>query len=1294
MTDISSPPSTAEEAAAVIKASESIPSTPRPESPVTTITSATTAPSSLPTDVSEEALLQAQHGQQRLLGEHADADDEQDEPYEIVRALYPFESEDKSSLQFDRDALILVYTKLESGWWYGFCNGECGWFPSNFVVQVPADEMLETEDLSEPQDDQDEGSDNDTGSEDLWLPQTTPDGQVFYFNTRTGESSWTVPTAGSSSSEEQFTTEAAADSPNGGATKDTQTSSSGYVSDGEDPHSTTHDRASSPSLSRGRQQQLSKNGSQSKSGSDAASRRNSTRPNSWLASSNARSRSTSPISHTSGQDAFQGAYQTPTLATVRKPSGMTMPTTYEATALEGLPPLPPVTNPFDPEPTWTSLAEHVSMAISNLLSSAEHGYKPYYQIQSSQIVEAIRVMLYASGTVDKDSVPIRTHRPLKLYHRQIMAALSKLVLSAKMASSVWPSEAAVAKMQADAADVAQAVRLYIETAQASQIPVHDVDAKLILDPNSQFESKPAKVLARALSNASSYRSRTDSDRHSFGIGQTSSSNIIAQLEYYSKSALKTLSVLTIQVKRLMEPWSSTSLPAVAPASPSPSRNSLGSITSSVVPSPSFMNSAQSAQLVSQCQQTTSQLGSLLTLVSELYSNTLADHPTLPERVYLGVRVAKQSVYNSIAALVMAVQLATDPMAQTAVLDMILEATITTEEAATELVKATRSLVDEKEDADIIQNSRSRADSISTIGQGSVQQQQLPPHLQRIESEIDAFFEDGGLDLTAPVAAGSTRHRSNSQMSSFSTHSSVSAPTTPGTEYTGRTHNSGYPFPSNSSANDGHYSLMPMSPNRENNRGEKLKKMLGDDAPAVITQQKSTETPWFLGYDYSIHDISFNMEGHVKGGTLPALVERLTLHDTLDSNFIATFLLTYRSFASTEQFFTLLFRRFTIMPPPGLEPHELELWTEKKLTPIRLRVVNIIKQWLENYFLEDETEDRLALVKIKEFSESALMRETMSFPSLQLIKLVERREASDVSFRKMILNLSTQAPPPITPRNLKKFKFIEIDPLEMARQLTIMESAIYNKIKPVECLGKAWASEDPDIAAKAVNIKKMIDISNSFANWISELMLTERDVKKRVGIIKHLIVLAEKLRQLNNFSMLAAATAALSSSPIHRLRRTWELVPTKSMNALQTLQQVTSSAKNWAEYRQELHSVNPPCVPFVGVYLTDLVMIQDGNPDYLRQSNHHINFYKRVSTAEVIREIQQYQSVPYCLTAVPEIQTFIRRGMTQSQQVQQLYDMSLELEPRARPMTGAALPVTGSLSFDEQYQKLLSNGPLS
>ncbi|KAI8391127.1 SH3 domain-containing protein, partial [Radiomyces spectabilis] len=50
-----------------------------------------------------------------------------------VRALYPFKSNDPSSLSFDQGDSIEVLTKLESGWWDGWCKGARGWFPSNYV---------------------------------------------------------------------------------------------------------------------------------------------------------------------------------------------------------------------------------------------------------------------------------------------------------------------------------------------------------------------------------------------------------------------------------------------------------------------------------------------------------------------------------------------------------------------------------------------------------------------------------------------------------------------------------------------------------------------------------------------------------------------------------------------------------------------------------------------------------------------------------------------------------------------------------------------------------------------------------------------------------------------------------------------------------------------------------------------------------------------------------------------------------------------------------------------------------
>ncbi|CAG8708350.1 4682_t:CDS:1, partial [Ambispora leptoticha] len=56
---------------------------------------------------------------------------------------------------------------------------------------------------------------------------------------------------------------------------------------------------------------------------------------------------------------------------------------------------------------------------------------------------------------------------------------------------------------------------------------------------------------------------------------------------------------------------------------------------------------------------------------------------------------------------------------------------------------------------------------------------------------------------------------------------------------------------------------------------------------------------------------------------------------------------------------------------------------------------------------------------------------------------------------------------------------------------------------------------------------------------------------------------------------------------------------------------------------------------------------------------------RMKTAEVIREIQQYQSVPYFLNLVQEIQIFIKSHLQDSRDVNELYEQSLAMEPRER-----------------------------
>jgi hypothetical protein len=53
-----------------------------------------------------------------------------------VKALYDYDGSDSTHLQFQKDEIIVVLKRLESGWWYGQIGNRKGWFPSNYCTQI------------------------------------------------------------------------------------------------------------------------------------------------------------------------------------------------------------------------------------------------------------------------------------------------------------------------------------------------------------------------------------------------------------------------------------------------------------------------------------------------------------------------------------------------------------------------------------------------------------------------------------------------------------------------------------------------------------------------------------------------------------------------------------------------------------------------------------------------------------------------------------------------------------------------------------------------------------------------------------------------------------------------------------------------------------------------------------------------------------------------------------------------------------------------------------------------------
>ncbi|KAJ2479855.1 hypothetical protein IWW56_002813 [Coemansia sp. RSA 2131] len=463
----------------------------------------------------------------------------------------------------------------------------------------------------------------------------------------------------------------------------------------------------------------------------------------------------------------------------------------------------------------------------------------------------------------------------------------------------------------------------------------------------------------------------------------------------------------------------------------------------------------------------------------------------------------------------------------------------------------------------------------------------------------------------------------------------------------------------------------------------------DGAPSVMSSRSSGRAmsgavgtdpnPWYLSYDATAEDMILTEDGQVKGSTLPALIERLVAHDVSDPNFVSTFLLTYHSFTTTPELFAGMFKRFMIQPPPGLADDELREWTERKLKPVRLRVYNLFKTWLEQHYVEQVAGDPQGLEMLREFA-CTVMADYMSNAAEQLVRLIDKRRASQGGLRRLVPNMPHAAPAPILPRSLSRLRLMDINPQELARQFTLIDSNLFNKVRPIECLKTAWSRKPGDPKAFnglnteiAVNVKAMSTLSTQTTLWVTANILLEHEIKRRAAVIKFFIAFAEHCRALNNFNTLMSVLGALTSVPVERLTRTWQAVQQKPMAMYNQLRQIMRTDRNFAEYRDSLHSCNPPAIPFVGVYLQDLTFIEDGNDDMITSRPGLINFAKRQRTAGTVRDLQQFQNVPYNLTPVAEIQDWLLKrleelcpnGQSSDRLVEEFWKMSTTLEPKEK-----------------------------
>ncbi|NXX55971.1 RGL1 protein, partial [Scopus umbretta] len=275
-----------------------------------------------------------------------------------------------------------------------------------------------------------------------------------------------------------------------------------------------------------------------------------------------------------------------------------------------------------------------------------------------------------------------------------------------------------------------------------------------------------------------------------------------------------------------------------------------------------------------------------------------------------------------------------------------------------------------------------------------------------------------------------------------------------------------------------------------------------------------------------------------------------------------------------------------------------------------------------------------------------------------------------------------------------FSFFQED--LVAEQLTYMDATLFKKVVPYHCLGCIWSQRDKKENEHLVpTIRATISQFNAVTKCVVSTILKSKELKtqQRAKIIEKWIYIAHECRILKNFSSLRAIISALQSHSIYRLKKIWACVPKDIMLMFEELSDIFSDHDNYLTSRELLMKegtskfanldssvkenqkrtqrrlqlqkdmgVMQGTVPYLGTFLTDLIMLDTALPDSIEGGL--INFEKRRREFEIIAQIKLLQSAcnSYCMTPDQKFIQWFRRQQDLTEE--ESYNLSCEVEAAA------------------------------
>eukprot|EP01113_Clastostelium_recurvatum_P040127 TRINITY_DN6209_c0_g1_i6.p1 TRINITY_DN6209_c0_g1~~TRINITY_DN6209_c0_g1_i6.p1 ORF type:complete len:839 (+),score=192.80 TRINITY_DN6209_c0_g1_i6:1055-3571(+) len=363
------------------------------------------------------------------------------------------------------------------------------------------------------------------------------------------------------------------------------------------------------------------------------------------------------------------------------------------------------------------------------------------------------------------------------------------------------------------------------------------------------------------------------------------------------------------------------------------------------------------------------------------------------------------------------------------------------------------------------------------------------------------------------------------------------------------------------------------------------------------------------------------------------------------------------------------------------------WRVDVQIPVREHVIQFIELWMDVCFFDFINDPRLVR-DVKAFLvDSHFIRDTFNhggvlkdlevddlllgdvrtFPGqskeIVLAAIIHAKTAQhgDALRKGRLVNyipLTPSTPATIIPNpeiNMNVFERWDVS--EVAQQFTLFEFKLFQHVGPNEFFNQCWVKKTKETSSP--NLLRWIDHFNLVSGWVKSSIVQCANLKQRIALMKNMISLADHLVRLNNFSGAMEVLAGLSNSAVSRLKHTHEGLSNSSRTSLEELNTLFSTQGSSRVYRERLSKAPLPRIPYVGLYLTDLTFIDEGNSD--KTEGELLNVEKYRLTCRVISEIMSHQRVNYNFSPKEEFVQFIHNIQVLDDSAG--YKLSLEIEPR-------------------------------